>query len=144
MDNKRKSSLLHNMEWLRDVNHSQGVAFVFSLKSLQSPILSHCKCTEISLSGHVFRVYYDIYPSLVAQTVKNLPSVQKTWLWSLGWEDPLEKGMATHSSIRAWRIVWTEKPGGLQSVGSQRVRHNWVTDTAQQRDIYGINETDLK
>ena len=144
MDNKRKSSLLHNMEWLRDVSHSQGVAFVFSLKSLQSPILSHCKCTEISLSGHVFRVYYDIYPSLVAQTVKNLPSVQKTWLWSLGWEDPLEKGMATHSSILAWRIVWTEKPGGLQSVGSQRVRHNWVTDTAQQRHIYGINETDLK
>ena len=144
MDNKQKLSLLHNTEWLRDVNHSQGVAFVFSLESLQSPILSHCKCIEISLSGHVFRVYYDIYPSLVAQTVKNLPSVQKTWLWSLGWEDLLENGMATHSSILAWRIIWTEEPGLLQSVGSQRVRHNWVTDTAQQCDIYGVNETDLK
>ena len=80
MDNKQKSNLLHNTAWLRDVDHSQEVSFVFSLESLQSPILSHCKCIEISLSGYVFRVYYDIYPSLVAQMVKNLPSVQKTWL----------------------------------------------------------------
>ena len=80
MDNKQKSSLLHNTAWLRDVNHSQEVSFLFSLESLQSPILSHCKCIEISLSGHVFGVYYNIYPSLVAQTVKDLPSVQKTWL----------------------------------------------------------------
>ena len=49
--------------------------------------------------------------SLVAQMVKNLPSLQETWVQSLGWEDPLEKGMATHSSILAWRIPWTEKPG---------------------------------
>ena len=55
--------------------------------------------------------------------VKNLPAVQETWLRSLGWEDPLERGMATHSSILAWRIPWTEKPGGLQSMGSQRVGH---------------------
>ena len=64
---------------------------------------------------------------LVAQTVKNVPSVQETWVRSLGWEDPLEKGMATHSSILAWRIPWTEEPGGLQSVGSQRVRDDLVT-----------------
>ena len=56
-----------------------------------------------------------------AQTVKNLPTMQKTQVWSLGWEDPLEKGMATHSSILAWRIPWTEKPGRLQSMGLQRV-----------------------
>ena len=62
--------------------------------------------------------------SLVAQMVKNLPAMQETWLPSLGWEDPLEKGMATHSSILAWRIPWTEEPDGLQSMGSQRVRHN--------------------
>ena len=140
MDNKQKLSLLHNTEWLRDVNHSQGVAFVFSLESLQSPILSHCKCIEISLSGHVFRVYYDIYPSLVAQTVKNLPSVQKTWLWSLGWEDLLENGMATHSSILAWRIIWTEEPGLLQSVGSQRVRHHWGNLTRTQFTQTGVNQ----
>ena len=60
----------------------------------------------------------------VAQKVKNLPVTQETWVPSLGREDPLEKGMATHSSILAWRIPWTEEPGGLQSMGSQRVRHN--------------------
>ena len=49
---------------------------------------------------------------------------ESTWARSLGWEDPLEEGMATHSSILAWRIPWTEKPGGLQSMGSQRVRHD--------------------
>ena len=59
------------------------------------------------------------------QMVKNLPAMQETWVWSLGWEDPLEKGMATHSSILAWRISWTEEPGGLQSMGSHRVGHDW-------------------
>ena len=62
--------------------------------------------------------------SPVAQTVKNLPAMQETWVQSLGPEDPLEKEMATHSSILAWRIPWTEEPGGLQSMGSQRVRHD--------------------
>ena len=56
--------------------------------------------------------------------VKNLPAMRETWVQSLGWEDPLEKGMATHSSILTWRIPWTEDPGRLQSVGSQRVRHD--------------------
>jgi len=56
--------------------------------------------------------------------VKNLPAVQGTWVQSLGWEDPLEKVMATHSRILARRILWTEELSGLQSVGSQRVRHN--------------------
>ena len=65
----------------------------------------------------------------VAQMVKNLPAMQETCVWSMGWEDPLEKEMAAHSCILAWRIPWTEKPGGLQSMGSQRVRHNWVTNT---------------
>ena len=56
--------------------------------------------------------------------VKNPPAVWETWVQSLGWEDPLEKGMVTHSSILAWRIPWTEEPGRLRSMGSQRVRHN--------------------
>ena len=57
----------------------------------------------------------------MAQTVKNLPAIQETWVQSLGQEDPLEKGMATHSSILDWTILWTEEPGGLQSIASQRV-----------------------
>ena len=64
--------------------------------------------------------------SLVAQTVKRLPAVQETWVQSLGWEDPLEKEMATHSSTLAWKIPRTEEPGRLQSLGSQRVRHDWT------------------
>ena len=61
--------------------------------------------------------------SLVAQMVKNLPAMQKTQVQSLGWEDPPEKEMATHSSILAWKISWIEEPGRLQSMGSQRVGH---------------------
>ena len=60
---------------------------------------------------------------LVAQTVKNLPAMQETWVQSLGWEDPLQKGMAAHSSILAWRIPRIEGPGGLYSMGLQRVGH---------------------
>ena len=60
----------------------------------------------------------------MAQTVKNLPVMQEPWVRSLGQEDPLEKEMATHSSILAWRIPWTEELGGLQSMGSQRVGHD--------------------
>ena len=59
--------------------------------------------------------------------VKRLPAMQETWVWSLGWEDPLEKEMATHSSTLAWKIPWTEEPGKLRSMGSQRVGHNWTT-----------------
>ena len=72
--------------------------------------------------------------SLVAQLVKNPPAMWETWVRSLGWEDPLEKGKATHSSILAWRIPWT-----VQSMGSQRVRHNWVTFTFTFRwiNLYG-------
>ena len=59
------------------------------------------------------------WASLEAPLVKSLPAVQETWVQSLGWDDPLEKEMATHSSILAWRIPWTEKPGSLQSMGLQ-------------------------
>ena len=67
-------------------------------------------------------------PSLLAQTAKNPPAMQETWVQSLGWEDPPEKGMATHSSILAWKIPWTKEPGGLQSMGSKRVGYDWVTN----------------
>ena len=73
------------------------------------------------------------WASLVAQMVKNPPAMQETWVRSLGWEDPLEEGTATHSSILAWKIPWTEEPCRLQSMGSQRVGHDWATkhSTAQ-------------
>ena len=65
---------------------------------------------------------------ILAQMVKNPPVMQETLVQSLGQEVPWEKGMATHSSVLAWKIPWTEEPGGLQPMGSQRVRHNWVTN----------------
>ena len=71
------------------------------------------------------RTFQTARASLVAQLVKNLPAMQETWVQSLGWEDPLEKGKATHSNILAWRI-----PGTIQSMGSQRVKHNWATFTS--------------
>ena len=69
------------------------------------------------------------YLGLEAQTVKSLPAMQERQVWALGREDPLEKEMATHSSMLACRISWTEEPGGLWSMGSQRVGHNWATST---------------
>ena len=75
---------------------------------------------------HFFTVNFTwMLPSLVAQRLKRLPAVRETWVRSLGWQDPLEKEMATHSSILVWRIPWTEEPG--RSTGSQRVGHDWVT-----------------
>ena len=64
--------------------------------------------------------------------VKNMPAKQETWVRSLGWEDPLEKGMATHSSILAWRIPWTEEPPGLQSTKLQRVGQDLAIEQQQQ------------
>ena len=77
---------------------------------------------------------------LVAQTVNSLPAVSENQVWSLGQEHPLEKEMATHSSILAWKIPGMEKPGGLQSMGSQRVRHDWVTNTqtSVNMEVIGI------
>ena len=68
-----------------------------------------------------FELFIELKASQVAQRLKHLPAVRETWVRSLDREDPLEKEMATHSSILAWRIPWTEEPGGLQSTGSQRV-----------------------
>ena len=75
--------------------------------------------------------------------VKNLPAIQKTWVHFLGQEDPLEKEMATHSGFLAWEIPWTEEPGGLQSMGSQRVGHNSATNTHTQTHTHynGVGET---
>ena len=76
--------------------------------------------------------------------VKNQPSKQEIWVCSLGQEDPLEKGMAIHSSILAWRIPWTEKPGRLQFVGLQRVGHNLVTNTHVFDTMLSVGEKRMK
>ena len=85
----------------------------------------------ITLIPFVQRCYL-LVTSLVAQMVKRLPTVQETWVRSLGQEDLLEKEMATHSSILAWKIPWMEKPGRLQSMGSQRVGHERVTSLSHK------------
>ena len=72
----------------------------------------------------IYLSFLGLSTSLVAQTVKHLPTMTETWIQSLRQEDLLEKEMATHSSILVWKIPWTDMPGGLQSMGSQRVRHD--------------------
>ena len=76
--------------------------------------------TTLCNGGKGSSLFTSILEFPITQMVKNLPAMQETWVRSLGQEDPLEKGTATHSSILAWRIPWTEEPGGLQSAGSQR------------------------
>ena len=96
---------------------------------------SACNAGDLSLIAGLWRspgegLGYPVQYSwtfLVAQRSKHLPAMPGTWVQSLGWEYPLEKEMATHSSILAWKIPWTEDPSGLQSTGSQRVRHNLAT-----------------
>ena len=85
-------------------------------------------------------MYLYILASLVAQMVKRLPTVRETWVQSLGQGDPLEKEMATHFSTFAWKIPWTEECSRLQSMGSQRVRHDWVTSlTSFQSNSSPVN-----
>ena len=107
-------------------------------QQLSFPLIFTVSCSEIlfcSLQGYtkgktvnsnIIRLRY-LRTSLVAQMVKHLPTMRETWVWSLGQEDPLENKMATHSSILAWKIPWTEEPGRLPFTGSQRVEHDWVT-----------------
>ena len=86
-----------------------------------------CSIMERKMSNNMWSIILrlsSIGVSLVAQMVKNLPKMQKTRVQFLNWEDALGKGMATHSSILAWRIPWTEEPGRLQSMGLQRVGHD--------------------
>ena len=80
---------------------------------------------------YILYVYSTIWASLVTQLVKNPPALQETWVWSLGWEDPLQEGMASHSSILVWRTPWTEEPGGLQFMGSQESDTTERLSTAQ-------------
>ena len=90
-------------------------------QSMPSDLMPCIQSLTHSLIYLIFIRYACIRSSLVAQSVKSLPAVWEIWVQSLGQEDPLEKEMATHSSILAWRIPWTEEPGGLQFMRSQRV-----------------------
>ena len=100
-----------------------GIGEPGGLPSMGSHRVGHNWCDLAAAAAHAPRAF------VVAQMVKILSVMQEVWVQSLSQEDPLEKGMANHSSILAWRIPWTEKPGGLQSIWSQIVRHDWATNT---------------
>ena len=101
----------------------------FSSVAQSCPTL--CDPMNCSIPGlpvhHQLQEFTQTLTSLVAQTVKRLSTMRETRVRSLGWEDPLEKEMAIHSRTIAWKIPWAEEPGRLQSMGSQRVRHDWAT-----------------
>ena len=117
---------------------------------ISSSVIPFSSCLQFSPSIRVFSnesvlhirwpkdwsFSFSISPSLVAQTVKRLPTMRETWVQSLGWEDLLEKEMATHCSILAWKIPWMEEPGRLQSMGSQRVKHHWATSLISSSNEY--------
>ena len=95
-----------------------------------SLIVQFVNCLSGFPNGDKFEVWgLASTTSLLAQMIKNMPAIQDTQVWSLDQEDPLEKEMVTYSSILAWRILWTEDPVRLQSIGLRRVRHNWESNT---------------
>ena len=113
------------------------------LHFLMFPIIHCCKNdapTIVNNKKHIYCCLNDARASLVAQMVQNPPAMQETCVQSLGGQDPPEKGMATHFSILAWRIPWTEETGGLQSMVSQRVGDDWANYTrmndAQKEMVY--------
>ena len=104
----------------------------FSAVTLRTSLIPSFSYSRVSLSlSFVFLLHYEAcgLPRSITQSVKNLPAVQETWVRFLSQEDPLEKKKATHSSFLTWKIPWTEEFCGLQLMGSQRVGHNWVTNS---------------
>ena len=116
IDSKR---LCSNFKWFEQIQWLSEM-HVSSSKFVELKI-TWLETTPINVTLNLY------WTSLVAHTVKHLPAMWETQVQSLGWEDPLEKEMATHSSTLAWKISWTEDPGRLQSMGLQRVGHDWVT-----------------
>ena len=99
------------------------VQFLGMKDPLETEMATHSSVQQSDLVLHTHAHTHTCRAPLVAQTVKNLPVMQETWVQFLGQEETLEKGMVIHSSILAWRIPWTGEPGRLQSIGLQRVRH---------------------
>ena len=107
--------------YLNMIHHPRLCGIIFYWRLILIPY-----CSSIFNLGCCFK-----RASLVSQMVKNLPAVQETWFRSLGWEEPLTEGMATHSSILVWRIPWTAEPSGLRSTGLQS--RTWLSNQAQHR-----------
>ena len=103
---------------------------IFEKEIFKSKTWIYCALATVYIAFilylQLFRCHLPCIASLVAERLKCLTAMQETWVQSLGWEDPLEKEMATHSGILAWRIPWMEEPSGLQSTGLQRVGHGWA------------------
>ena len=112
------------------------MAFLGSLRNLVRSGFDFCMPEEVGELVGEFQTIFRV--SLVAQMVKNPPALQGTWLWSLGWENPLKMGMAIYSSILPWKIPQTEEPGGLQSMRLQKVRHyrQSLKESSQTRLIF--------
>ena len=140
----QKSDSAHRY-WKGIINSSLHHCFQ-ELSHPKFPIMAKCEATSVHMAYSILELWLNqenmwdcpgfklcrslnvrFGASLVAQRLKCLPGMQETQVWYLGWEDPLEKEMTTHSSTLAWRIPWREAPGGLQSMGSQRVGHDWAT-----------------
>ena len=105
---------------------SRGCSKQYTLQGTMDHFVMCLPSPCYSLLRTIIKLDYKHTVPLVAQAVKNLPAMQETWIQSLDWEGPLEKEMAIHSSILAWRIPWTKECGGQPSMGSQRIRHNLV------------------
>ena len=103
-------------------------------------VLKQSRTSSRAIDNILIHVFWAVLQILMGSEGKESTAMQETWIWTLTWENPLEKGMATHSSILAWRIPWTEEPGGPQSMGSQRVRHNWTTNTFTSVSVLGENQ----
>ena len=111
---------------LRSILWQQQGTGIICLHSWAPLHIKHGLTRSCHLVRGQINAFYSLWASLLAHVVKNLPT-RETWVRFLGWEDPLEKGMATHSSILAWTVPWTEEPGGLWSMWWQRVGHDWST-----------------
>ena len=109
---------------------------------MQQKLIHHCKSTilQIKIKGPISSELGFLGSSVVKNLHANAADTE-IWVWSLGWEDTLEKEMATHSNILAWEVLWIEEPCGLQSMGSQSTRHHWVTEkTGKYTEINIVNE----
>ena len=130
-------------KWVNTIVSATPVLFLFLLCLVYWLIALRLKknysisgCHTSSRQKESWRWIFFLPSESLAQRLKRLPGMQETWVWSLGREDPLEKEMAIHSSTLAWRMPWREEPGRLQSMGSQRVGHDWVSSLSLSESLF--------